>query len=72
MAACAVMCISIITGINLVCHEYYIVTWHKNHFRDLFINCYMDNPLIDALLLDNSSNSQKLLFKGGKFISDGS
>ena len=26
-----------ITGINLVCHKYGIVTWHKNHFLHLLI-----------------------------------
>ena len=35
-----VTCISIIMGINLVCHKYGIVTWRKNYFWDLFINCY--------------------------------
>ena len=46
-------------GINLVYHKYFIVTWRKNHFQDLFINCYMDNPTFDTLLLNNSSNSQE-------------
>ena len=45
------------------------VTWHKNHFRDLFSNCYTDNPSFDTLLLDDSSNRQET---GGKFDSDGS
>ena len=64
MAAYAVMCMSIITGINLVCHEYCIVTWRKNPFRDLFINCYMDNPSFDELLLEDLSNSQETFVEG--------
>ena len=67
MAECAVMCISIIMGVNVVCHKYCIVTWHRNHFRDLFINCYTadkDNPSSDALLSDNLSNSQKTFVEG--------
>ena len=62
--ACAVTCMSIIKGIILVCHEYCIVTWCKNHYRDLFINCYTDNPSFDALLLDDSSNSQETFAEG--------
>ena len=31
-----------------------------------------DNPSSDALLSDNSSNSQELLLKVGEFVSDGS
>ena len=30
-----------------------------------------DNPLSDALLSDNSSNSQETFVEGGQFISDG-
>ena len=60
----AITCISIKTGVNLVCHEYCIVTWCKNHFWDLFINCYMDNPSFDALWLDDSSSSQETFVEG--------
>ena len=31
-----------------------------------------DNPSSDALLSDNSSNSQETFLKGGKFVSYGS
>ena len=58
------MCMRVITGINLVCCEYCIFTWRKNHFQDLFINCYTDNPLLDTLLLDDSSNSQETFVEG--------
>ena len=59
MAECAITCVSIITGINLVYHEYCIVIWRRNHFRDLLTATLVDkdNPLSDALLSDNSSNS---------------
>ena len=62
--ACAVTCMSIITGVILVYHEYCIVTWRKNHFQDLFIDCYTDNPSFDTLLLDDSSNSQEIFVEG--------
>ena len=56
------MCISIVTGVNLVCHEYGIVTWHKNHFQVCLVTATLadkNNPSSDALLSDNSSNSQE-------------
>ena len=54
----AITCISIITGVNLVYHEYGIVTLLTTTLTD------KDNPLSDTLLSDNSSNSQETFIKG--------
>ena len=68
MAECAVMYVSIITGINLVYHEYCIITWHRNHFQDLFILADNDNPLSYTLYQTIRQIAKKLLLKGGKFV----
>ena len=66
MAECAVTSISIITGGNLVCHKYCVVIWCKNQLRDLFISLTdtLADKDIDALLSDNSSNSQETSVEG--------
>ena len=63
-----VMCTSIIMGVKLVCHEYcIIITWHKNHFQDLYLTATFadkDNPSSDTLLSGNSSNSYETFVEG--------
>ena len=59
------MCISIITGINLVCHKYGIVSYAvpsikiTSEISLLATLADQDNPSSDALLSGNSSNSQE-------------
>ena len=67
MAECTIMCISIIMGINLVCNEYGIVMWRKNHFWDFLLTTTFadkDNSSSDALLSDNLSKSQQNFVEG--------
>ena len=62
---CVATYISIITGVNLVYHKYCIVTWHSSKICLLTATLTdKDNPSSDALLSDNSSNSQETFVEG--------
>ena len=67
MVECTVTSISIITGINLVCLSMVLLPTIKitSKICSLIVTIAdKDNPSSDALLSDNSSNSQETFVKG--------
>ena len=63
MVECAVTCISIITGVNLVCRNYGIITITSEIFLLTATLTVKNNPLFDALSV-NLSNSQETFVEG--------
>ena len=67
MVDCAVTCISITMGINLLCHDYGIVIPSIRITSKICLLTTLadkDNPSSDTLLSGNSSNSQETFVEG--------